>query len=788
GGTLADGSHSLTVVATDAAGNSTTQTLTFTLDAAAPSITAALANDTGVSATDRITSDDTVSGKIGDATDNIVTFKAGLDGTANGTSVLAALNADGSFTLTPKVLQVLTGGALADGAHTLHLLATDAAGNTGTFDLSFLLDASGPTITAALAHDTGVNQLTGAPISGLTNDPTIAGTVADSADRVVTLRVAVDGGSTTDVSGMLGANGSFRFDQTLLTTLAGGALADGQHTVHVTALDQAGNASQSDVTFTLKTTPPATPTFALAPTDQSAAALTQTAASTVTLTGQSDPGVAITLTLANGTTLSTVTDTKGHFQFGNVALAPGANTLSAQATDDAGNTSKFTITLQHNAPTSSQSDSVLQWDQITLQAIQSAADDPIVASRVLALESLAVYDTINSIDGTQSYFVHLDAPADTLTDAAVAAAAHEVLSKLYPAEQSALDALFAQSLNAIPNGQGKIDGVALGTQIADDILALRASDGSQITAVDPGSTVAGQWRPTGPDFNLALSPQFANVTPFALNSADQFLSSIAPPPALDSAAYAAAVQEVDTLGSLNSTQRTADQTQIAQFWAGGLGSVTIGGQWNQIAAQVAQQAGDSEGEDARLFAELNVGLADTGVATWNAKYNFNLWSPVTAIQSADPSVNPALTADPKFTPLVTTPQAPEYVETQASFSAAAADILTSFFGNNVSFTAASTAANGGTRSFTSFSQAAQEAGSSGIFAGTDFQFSNVAGQALGKSVGDFVLQAFNTAKPADPPRIALNAPSGAAPTSTTTNIVTNTDPVISGAVLDNLSG
>jgi hypothetical protein len=149
----------------------------------------------------------------------------------------------------------------------------------------------------------------------------------------------------------------------------------------------------------------------------------------------------------------TVSDNTGRFQFDNVKLAPGQNTITVQATDNAGNTSKFTLTVQRNAPTSTQPDSVLEWNQITLQAIQSAADDPVVASRVLALESLAVFDTINSIDGTQSYFAHLGAPADTSTDAAVAAAAHEVLSALYPQERTALDALFAQSLGAIPNGQ-----------------------------------------------------------------------------------------------------------------------------------------------------------------------------------------------------------------------------------------------------------------------------------------------------------------------------------------------
>ncbi|HLJ65403.1 MAG TPA: vanadium-dependent haloperoxidase, partial [Stellaceae bacterium] len=351
----------------------------------------------------------------------------------------------------------------------------------------------------------------------------------------------------------------------------------------------------------------------------------------------------------------TISDNKGQFEFTNVQLAPGMNKLTAAASDSLGNTRSFTLPLNYVPQTRPQGDVVLQWDQIALNAIVATASDTVTASRALAMESLAVLDTVNAIDNTPSYLVHLGAPADASVSAAVAAAAHEILVSLYPQQKSVLDALFAQSLAVVQNGQGKIDGVALGTTIADDILKIRANDGSNVTVPDAGSLDQGAWRPTGPDFGLAISPQFANVTPFAVGSASQFLSSVAPPPAIGSAAYQAALNEVQSLGDRNSTERTADQTQIAQFWAGGLGSVTIAGQWNQIAAQVAASKDDSLSQNARLFAELNVGEADTGIATWNAKYTYNFWSPVTALQASDPN----------FTPLVTTPEAPEYVETQA---------------------------------------------------------------------------------------------------------------------------
>jgi hypothetical protein len=251
-----------------------------------------------------------------------------------------------------------------------------------------------------------------------------------------------------------------------------------------------------------------------------------------------------------------------------------------------------------------------------------------------------------------------------------------------------------------------------------------------------------------------------------MSSADQFLSTVALPPDLTSAAYASAVNEVQSLGSSSSTSRTADQTQIAQFWSDASGTSTEAGQWNQIASQVAQKQGDSLADDARLFGELNTGLADAGIAGWNAKYSVDFWSPVTAIQN--------------FTPLVTTPESPEYVETQSTFSAAAADILGNFFGQNVGFTATSAALPGVTRTYSSFAQAAQEAGRSGIFAGNDFQFSNVAGQNLGQNVGDLVLQGFDISKDAQPPRVLFDQP--------TKGIVTNTDPIITGHVLENLAG
>ena len=162
-----------------------------------------------------------------------------------------------------------------------------------------------------------------------------------------------------------------------------------------------------------------------------------------------------------------------------------------------------------------------------------------------------------------------------------------------------------------------------------------------------------------PNFMPALLPQWANLEPFALTSPDQF--DPAGPPDLTSAAYAAAVNETESLGAADSTTRTADQTQIAKFWADGTGTYTPPGAWNVIAEQVAQQQGDSLDQNARLLAELNVAEANAAIVAWNTKYTDNAWRPITAIQNADEIGNPGIVQDPNWQPLLITPNFPEYI-------------------------------------------------------------------------------------------------------------------------------
>ena len=170
------------------------------------------------------------------------------------------------------------------------------------------------------------------------------------------------------------------------------------------------------------------------------------------------------------------------------------------------------------------------------------------------------------------------------------------------------------------------------------------------------------------------------------------------------------MDEIRLLGSATSTTRTADQTQQAQFWADGKGSYTPPGHWDLIAAQIAQQQGNSLSANVRLFAQLYVALADSAIAAWDAKYTYGLWRPIDAIRNGDLDNNPGTNVDATWTPLLITPSHPEYVSGHSTFSAAAATILAATFGNNTAFSTTAFTLPGVTRNYTSFTQAAQEIG------------------------------------------------------------------------------
>ena len=209
------------------------------------------------------------------------------------------------------------------------------------------------------------------------------------------------------------------------------------------------------------------------------------------------------------------------------------------------------------------------------------------------------------------------------------------------------------------------------------------------------------------------------------------------PPALESAKYAADYNEVKAFGAAVGSKRTSEQDQIALFWADGAGTVTPPGHWNVIAQDVATSRRNTMHQSARLFALLNVAMADAAICAWDAKYTYNFWRPVTAIRNGDSDRNPATAADPDWNSLITTPPFPEYISGHSTFSGAAAAVLSLFYGTTrIPFTTGSDALPGVNRRFRSFLDAAREAALSRLYGGIHFRSANDDGLKSGLGIGE----------------------------------------------------
>jgi membrane-associated phospholipid phosphatase len=392
-------------------------------------------------------------------------------------------------------------------------------------------------------------------------------------------------------------------------------------------------------------------------------------------------------------------------------------------------------------------DMVLQWNAIMVAAVrnsgQGSEPDARFASRAAAIVQAAVYDAVNSIDQSYTpYLALIPAPAGASEDAAAAQAAHDALVGLFPAQATALDLDLKASLQGIADGDAKGAGLMVGQIAAQNILGARAHDGANNTVPYNVIFQPGAWQPTPPAYGPPLTPQWPFVTPFCLQSGSQFRPP--PPPALTSPEYTAAFDQIKDLGSFNSTTRTADQTEAALFWQGTTTpNSTPVGQWNAIAEEVAVAQNNTLVQNARLFALLNLTGEDAHLACFDGKYAYNFWRPVTAIRAADTTGNPDTVADPNWTPLFATPSHPSYPAAHATFSTACATVLGAFFATDaIPFSLSWEGLPGVTRSFDSFSAAANEAGQSRIWAGIHWSFDVTAGNTTGAAVATYIVQNF----------------------------------------------
>jgi len=397
---------------------------------------------------------------------------------------------------------------------------------------------------------------------------------------------------------------------------------------------------------------------------------------------------------------------------------------------------------------------VLDWNQVFIDSLIATNTANSSSQRLGAIVHTAIFDAFNGIE--QRYtpiFVQTKAPDGSSRRAAVIAAAHTALVGLFPSQQAVLDASYATSLAELSDyceGRGhslkhvarctsRIErGIDWGTEVAQAVLVWRATDGFSATYPPfTGGTAVGQWRPT-PPASAAMSAQgLAFTTMFVLANNTQFEPG--PPRSLASATYTDDFNAVKTLGRKTDSTRTDEQTALALFWDG---NASV--HWNQAANQIARANHLSMSDANRLFAVLNIAMADTAFTTWSGKRFYGsvptevTWRPVTSIPLADTDGNPSTVADPGWLPLINTPAHPEYPAGHPSQNGAAATVLLSHFHDEQTFTL--TTIGQPSRTYTGISQARADGNNARVWGGLHYPSTVEISDAEGAAIANYVNQ------------------------------------------------
>jgi len=387
-------------------------------------------------------------------------------------------------------------------------------------------------------------------------------------------------------------------------------------------------------------------------------------------------------------------------------------------------------------PAVAKADAVLDWNLIAVNT--AAPSGPFPQARYVAIVQLAVFEAVNSI--TRDYRPYLGsivAPHGASADAAAIQAAYRVLSTYFPASASTLGTARANSLSLIPDGQPKSDGIATGDAAASAMIALRANDGSSPAQFKiPGPPVPGEWQatpscPIVKGIAVGVFFQWQNVTPFGVPSVSEFL--LDPPPALTSREYAKAYNEVKAVGSLNSTERPQDRTNVVLFYASSSPTFIFNLAARQI---VAQEGWHSLSENARAFALINMAINDGAIASFFNKYHYNFWRPETAIHAGDTNGNRETDPDPNFVPFIVTPCFPGYPSNHGSLSNAGAEVMRRLYGEaGHAITLSNPAVPNIVLHYGSFRQITDDISDARVYGGIHFRTDQTAGARLGRAVG-----------------------------------------------------
>ena len=387
-------------------------------------------------------------------------------------------------------------------------------------------------------------------------------------------------------------------------------------------------------------------------------------------------------------------------------------------------------------------DAVVDWNEITMNAVTLGRPGP-PGTLDMALVQVAVHDAVQAIDRRfEPYHVEIKGASGSRS-AAVAAAAHDVLVGLYPAQAATLDATYFGYL--ADKGLTGDPGLLVGQKVASAMLPLHRATPNPLPPPFIGGTGPGEWRPTEsfnpgapPSFSPMLAPWLANIDPMTLTGPTRFRAP--PPPALTSAAYRKDFEEVKALGAFASSLRSPEQTDLAHFY-----SENFFTQWNRAVRGIALRYLHRTGDSARLFALANLAMADAVIASWDTKKFYNFWRPMTAIREAGNDGNPGTVADPNWRSLLNNPNYPDYTSGANNVTPAMMRTLELFFGTDrVTFDVTSNAplAVRKTRTYRRFSDAAQDMVNARVYAGIHFRFADTSGRTQGTLVAEWVFDHF----------------------------------------------
>ena len=387
-------------------------------------------------------------------------------------------------------------------------------------------------------------------------------------------------------------------------------------------------------------------------------------------------------------------------------------------------------------------DTILQWNRIMLTALGVSGASPatVFSTRPLAVVSVAVFDAVNSFDLVYVPYATRVAPAPGASrDAAAAQAAHDVLVVLMPSQTAVFDAALAASLAGIPTDAAR-EGARVGSAVAQATLELRAGDGwNRTPPAYELPSLPGYWKPTPPGNTAATFTHYPDVTGFIVPNGRHFLPE--GPPSLSSPRYATDFNETKSIGAVNSTTRTADQTQMARLWAGVGTSTGLFGVWNQVVGTVARARGLSGLDTARAFALANMAAHDGLMTSFTGKFLYGFWRPVTAIREADTDGNDATAADPAWTPLLGTPPYPGHPGNMSCVGASQSRTLARVFGqDNIPFQVSWTVVPEGpavTRPYNGFRELADEEAVSRVWGGIHFTFETQASMGACTQLADY---------------------------------------------------